>query len=95
MPSSGGYLLLFKLLQKIYVGQSGRSIAVRYREHVRYIRTNTLHSVYAMHILNNQHEYGPSEYTLQMLQRCHKGTLMNIWENFFIQQLHHLRILIS
>jgi hypothetical protein len=83
------------ICQKFYVGQSGHSIAVRYQQHIQYIRTNSSHSAYAMHILNNQHEYGPSEYTLHMLQPCHKGTLMNIWENFFIQQLHHLQLLIN
>jgi hypothetical protein len=41
-----------------------------------------------MHTLNNQHECGPSEYTLKMLQPCHKGTLMNIWENFFQNPQH-------
>jgi hypothetical protein len=29
------------------------------------------------------------------LQPCNKGTLMNKWDNFFIQQLHHLRLLIN
>jgi hypothetical protein len=36
-----------------YVGQSGRPITTRHREHTRYIRTNNPNSAYAMHILNN------------------------------------------
>jgi hypothetical protein len=93
--SSSIYGLKCATCQKLYVGQSGRSITIRYRKQARYIRTNTPHSAYAMHILNNQHEYSPSEYTLQMSKPRHKGTLMNIQENFFIQQLHNLRLLIN
>jgi hypothetical protein len=36
-----------------YIGQSGRSITVRPKEHVRYVRTNNPASAYALHILIN------------------------------------------
>jgi hypothetical protein len=62
---------------------------------MRYIRTNSPHSAYALHILNTQHAYGPLEHTLHMLKTCHKGNLMNIWENFYMQQLNHLQLLID
>jgi hypothetical protein len=67
----------------------------RYRQHIRYIRTNTHHLSYALHTLlvNSQHEYGPPKHTLHMLQPCHKGNLMSMWENFCMQQ--HLQILID
>jgi hypothetical protein len=52
-------------------------------------------SAYALHILNNGHEYGPPEQTLLMLKPCQKGNVMNLWETFHIQQLHHLRLLID
>ena len=42
----------------MYIGQSGRPITMRHKEHVRYVRTNNPISAYAQHILNNQHEYG-------------------------------------
>ena len=42
----------------VYVRQLGRSINVRHREHIRYIRTNNPLSTYALHILQNRHEYG-------------------------------------
>jgi hypothetical protein len=31
---------------------------VRHKEHVRYIRTNNPTSAYALHILQNKHDYG-------------------------------------
>jgi hypothetical protein len=68
----------------VYVGQSHRAINVRYKEHIRYIRTNNPKSVYATHILENRHEYGTRESTLQLLQACQKGTRMDCWDALYI-----------
>jgi hypothetical protein len=67
------------------VGQIGRTIAVRHHEHMRYIKTNNPVSAYALHILNNRHEYGSPEHTIQLLQTCDKGKMMNCWESFYMQ----------
>jgi hypothetical protein len=56
--SSGIYRLQCKTCSKSDVRQTGRSIAIRNREHTRYIKTNNPISAYAVHILNNRHEYG-------------------------------------
>ena len=53
--------LQFKTCKNSYVGQTGRSLTVRHREHIRYIKTNNSLPAYAMDILNNQHEDGNSE----------------------------------
>ena len=46
-----------------------------------------------MHIINNQQEYGKPEHTLQLLQPCQKGKVMNYWESLYIQSLpQHLLI---
>jgi hypothetical protein len=74
---------------------SGSSINVRYKEHTRYIRTNNPKSAYATHILENRHEYGTRESTLQLLQACKKGTHMDCWEAFYIQALQQQIILIT
>jgi hypothetical protein len=68
-----------------YIGQTGRPITTRHREHTRYIRTNNLNSAYAMHILNNKHEYGTANETLKLIKPCHEGLKMNCWESFYIQ----------
>jgi len=50
---------------------------------------------YAMHILNNRHEYGPETETLQLMKHCTKGSKMSCWENMYIQ-IHYIRgVLIS
>jgi hypothetical protein len=61
-------------------------IITRYKEHLRYIRYNNPISAYAMHILNNRHDFGSTEETL--LKPCTKGTRMNCWDALFIH-LHH------
>jgi hypothetical protein len=42
-------------------------------------------SAYAVHILNNRHEYGTTENTLQLIKPCRKSSKMNHWENMCIQ----------
>ena len=81
--------------KKSYVGQTGRSLTTRHREHIRYIKTNNSLSAYAMHILNNIHEYGKPEHTLQLLQLCQKGKLMSYWEALYVQQLQRQQLLIA
>jgi hypothetical protein len=48
-----------------YVGQSGRPILSRHKEHIRYIRNNNATSAYAVHILNNRHKYGTADERLK------------------------------
>jgi len=48
---SGIYKLKCNTCNKVYVGQSGRTMAVRFKEHIRYIRSNNSTSAYATHIL--------------------------------------------
>jgi hypothetical protein len=81
---SGLYQLKCNTCKEAYVGQSGRPITTRYKEHIRYIRHNNPTSEYAMHILNNRHELGPVEQTLKLLKPCTKGTRMNCWEALYI-----------
>jgi hypothetical protein len=90
LQASEIYQLQCGTCNKSYVRQSDRSIITRYREHTRYIRTNNPISAFALHILNNAHEYGPPEQTLHLLHPCEKGNSMNHWETFHMQQLHHL-----
>ena len=51
---SGIYEITCNTCKQKYVGQSGRGITLRYREHIRYIRTNNNSSAYATHILDNR-----------------------------------------
>jgi hypothetical protein len=73
-----------------YVGQSGRPITTRHKEHIPYIKANNTISAYAAHILNIIHEYGTADNTLKLLQPCREGPKMNIWEGLYIQKYRQL-----
>jgi hypothetical protein len=92
---SGIYKLRCNTCNRVYIGQSRRSIAVGHKEHLRYIRTNNPTSAYALHILNNRHEYGTAEDTLELLKPCQKSTRMNCWETFYIHLSHQYDTLIK
>ena len=40
---------------------------------------------YALHILNNQHEFGPAHNTIKLIKQCSKHRNLLLWENFHIQ----------
>jgi len=46
---------------KVYVGQAGRAIGVKFKEYIKYIRSNNSASSYATHILENRHVYGKTK----------------------------------
>jgi len=89
------YKIKCNTCNKAYVGQTVRAISVRYREHIRYIRTNNPQSAYATHILQNRHEFGPQNETLQLIKTCAKGMRMNCWESISIQNFHRKCMLIT
>jgi hypothetical protein len=74
---------------KSNIGQSGRKIETRYKEHIRYIRHNNSQLAYASHILQNTHEYGPLQTTMELLQKERKGIRMNTLKNYYIQYFTH------
>jgi len=80
---------------KAYVGQTSRNLKQRYKEHNCYIKNNNPQSAYALHILNNQHEYGPMEKTMTLLKPIKNTSLLTPYEQFFIQAFHKSGRLIS
>jgi len=63
-----------------------RRLRVRFDWHIRYIRTNSPNLAYVMHILNNEHECGPANYTIELPQSCDKDVRVNGWEICYIQE---------
>jgi hypothetical protein len=53
-------------------------------------------SAYALHILQNRHEFGPAEKKiLKLLKPCNKVMKMNRWETLFMHIRHKHSLLIS
>ena len=63
----------------------GKCLRAHFNKYIRYIRTKTPQSAYAMHILNNGHEYGPINYAMVQQYTCERGTRLNRWE-YYIQE---------
>jgi len=85
---SGIYKLACKTCSKAYIGQTSRDLTKRHREHIRYIKNNNPQSAYALHILNNRHEYGPITDTMSLLKPIKKPSLLIPYEQLFIQAFH-------
>jgi hypothetical protein len=92
---SGIYGLTCNTCQMTYVGQTSRNLTTRYKEHIRYIRSNDPKSAYALHILQNRHEYGPMNETMHLLKRINNTTSLIPYERLYIQTLHQAGKLIS
>ena len=92
---SGIYKLKCNTCSNVYVGQSGISLNIRHKEHIRCIRTNNPLSAYALHILQNRHEYVSIADTLQLLKTCSKGTHINCWQALYMQVFSQHKILIT
>jgi hypothetical protein len=64
---SGIYQLQCNECPLKYVGQTGRTFKVRYKEHIQAIRTNKRNSKYAQHILDTGHTCSTIDETLEIL----------------------------
>jgi hypothetical protein len=70
---SGIYEILCHTCGLKYVGQTSRDLKTWFTEHCRYIKSNNPRSAYTLHILNNQHEFGPANNTVKLIQQCRKN----------------------
>jgi hypothetical protein len=92
---SGIYALTCNTCKQAYVGQTSRKLKQRYQEHIRYIRNNDPQSAYALHILKNQHEYGPMNDTMSLLKHEQTVPMLIPYEQLFIQTYHKQGLLIQ
>jgi phosphoribulokinase len=92
---SGIYKLICNTCQISYNGQTSRSLKQRYQEQIRYIRHSKPQSSYALHILNNKHEYSPINNTMTLLKHINRTSLLLPYEQLYIQIYHQHKQLIS
>jgi hypothetical protein len=59
-------------------------LRARFSKHNRYIKYNDPKSAYALHILNNHHEYNTIQNTMQLIKPYKRGWYMNIAESLYI-----------
>jgi hypothetical protein len=71
-----------------YIGQTGRTFRVRYREHINAIRTNKQqNSKFAQHILETGHTYNTIDQSMKLLHIEKKGPKLNTLGRFYICDL--------
>jgi hypothetical protein len=81
---TGIYKLTCADCQKSYIGQTGHSLIIRYKEHMRSIKCIREDSGFATHILRNTHQYGKIDDIIERISYSRKGRMMNLKENFYI-----------
>jgi hypothetical protein len=81
---AGIYKLTCKDCHKLYIGETGRPLKIRYKERIRSIKYNKDDSAYGTHILYNIHQYGNIEEIMDRKDQEKKGRFMNIMESFYI-----------
>ena len=85
---TGIYKIICNKCKKFYIGQTGRSFLVRYKEHLPKYEINNQKSKFAQHVINDKqtHEnFEPSfEEDVEILHHCIKGRMMDIMEEYEI-----------
>jgi hypothetical protein len=87
---SGIYKLTCGTCKRAYIGQTSRTLAIRYKEHIRYIRNNQPQSAYTEHILRNKHEYGKLENTMTLIKHINKPSKLIHYEQLIMQQVYRV-----
>ena len=77
----GIYQLTCNTCKQSYVGQTSRSLSIRFQEYTRYIRQNNPQSAYA---LQKQHEYGPIKDIMSFLKSLSNPKLLLPYEKYYI-----------
>jgi arginyl-tRNA--protein-N-Asp/Glu arginylyltransferase len=81
---SGVYKLTCPDCGKVYVGQTARNFATRFKEHKNAFRIASHSSNFAKHLIEHTHSFGPIHNTTQILHLQNKGALLNTLEQFHI-----------
>jgi hypothetical protein len=95
LQKSGVYEITCHTCNQKYIGQTSSDLHTRFTEHCRYIKSNNPKSAYAVHILNNQHEYGPASNTIRLIQQCNINKHLIHRENLHIQEYSKKRKLVQ
>jgi hypothetical protein len=66
-----------------YMGQTGRTLTTRYKEHIQAIRSNNSNSGCSNHILNTGHTYGTITDTMDIIKTGRKGKHLNTLEKYY------------
>jgi len=81
---NGVYQLECLRCHKIYTGQTGRPLRVRYREHYSDFKYSNNSSTFAQHVINEGHSFGPMNEIMNVIHFERKGKMLDTLEKFYI-----------
>jgi hypothetical protein len=90
--SSGIYLMKCLACPLKYIGQTGRTFNIRYKEHIHAVRTNNSNSGYSNHILNTGHTYGTITGTVDVIRTGRKGRRLNALEKYHMYKINRNKL---
>lgn len=67
-----------------YVGQTGRSVLIRYKECVQDFKYSSGKSRFSQHLLGHGHSIGPVDNIMVILQIVEKGTINEYFRKLYI-----------
>jgi hypothetical protein len=70
-----------------YVGQTGRTFKIRFKEHIRGIKNNGQNSKFAQHIVDTTHAYRTIDQTMKILHIGKKVRALGTYERFHIYEI--------
>ena len=84
---SGIYQLNCPTCSNKYIGQTGMSFQIRYREHKHDYKYMCHKSRFAQHLLEECHSFDTMENTMEVIQFARKGRMMDALEKFHIYDI--------
>jgi hypothetical protein len=86
--TTGIYKLKCKECNQYYIGKTGRSFSIRYKENIRDIKNNKDNIGYANHILNKNQAYDNVDDTMDIIKIENNDILRDTFEHYYIYRAH-------
>jgi hypothetical protein len=80
----GIYKMKCRSCPSVYIGQTGRSFKVRFKEHMSDIVHNRNKTGYSQHVLNSGHKKARNIADMEILETQYKSPYLNTLEKFHI-----------
>jgi hypothetical protein len=71
-----------------YIGQTGRTFNITYKEHIHATRNNSSNLGYSNHILNTGHTYRTTTDIMDVIRTGRKGRHLNTLEKYHIYKIN-------
>jgi len=84
IEGTGVYKIVCDECPSYYIGQTTRSFAVRFKEHLPHNKSSISKSAFASHLVDNNHSYTGINENLQILHKCGRGKFIDALEQYEI-----------